>query len=48
MKILSISDIKEIEKYTIDTDGVTSIQLVERAARAIADEVAEYCMTILR
>lgn len=43
MKILSNSDIKEIEKYTIDHDGVTSIQLVDRAARAIADEVAGYC-----
>lgn len=43
MKILSNNDIKEIEKYTIDNDGVTSVQLVERAARAIADEVAGYC-----
>ena len=43
MKILSNNDIKEIERYTIDNDGVTSVQLVERAARAIADEVAGYC-----
>ena len=33
MKILSNNDIKEIERYTIDNDGVTSVQLVERAAR---------------
>ncbi len=43
MKILSNSDIKEIERYTIDNDGVTAVLLVERAANAIADEVAAYC-----
>ena len=43
MKILSNNDIKEIERYTIDNDGVTSVQLVERAARAIADDPAGYC-----
>ena len=31
MKILSNSDIKDIAKYTIDNDGVTSVQLVEHA-----------------
>lgn len=42
MKIFSSKDIDEIEKYTIEQEGVTSIELIERAAEEIANEVYEH------
>ena len=39
MKIFSNKDIYEIERFTIEQEGVSSIELIERAAEGIANEV---------
>lgn len=39
MKILSNPEIQTIERETIETDGVTTVEMIERVAEAIADEV---------
>ena len=40
MKILSARQFKELDRFTIENEPVASIDLMERAAVAIADEVA--------
>ena len=39
MKIFNNTTIKAIDKATIEIDGVTSLELVERAAEAITCEI---------
>lgn len=39
MKILSGQEIKNIERETIEAQGITSVELVERVGRAVADEI---------
>ena len=39
MKIFSTQDIREIEKYTIENEPISSIDLMERASSAIACEI---------
>ena len=41
MKIFSTEQIKKIERYTIDNEGISALQLVERVAEGIAAEVVE-------
>ena len=35
MKILTCTQIRELDKYTIDTEPIQSIDLMERAAKAL-------------
>ena len=39
MKILSSSQLKELDKYTIEHEPIASIDLMERAARALTDAI---------
>ena len=39
MKIFTNDQIRSIEKYTIENEGVTSDELIERAAAAITCEI---------
>lgn len=39
MKLFFTKDIKEIDTLTIKEEGITSIELMERAAHAVADEI---------
>lgn len=39
MKILSATQLKEIDAYTIEHEPVSSIDLMERASRAVTDEI---------
>ena len=39
MKIFSAVQLKKAEAYTIEKDSITSTDLMERAAKAVADEV---------
>lgn len=39
MKIFTTSEIKAIERYTMETEHITSLDLIERAAEAIASEI---------
>src|ERR1700756_1067724 len=41
MKILSAQQIREADKYTIENEPVTSIDLMERAAKACASRIAD-------
>ena len=45
MKIFTSSQIKELDKYTIEHEPVKSIDLMERAARAVADAIMERWMS---
>lgn len=40
MKILSAGQLKELDRYTIENEPVASIDLMERASMAVADEIA--------
>lgn len=39
MKIFTASDIREIDRATIENEGIASIDLMERAASAITFEI---------
>lgn len=39
MKIFTNSEIRQIDQYTIEHEDIKSIELVERVARAVADEI---------
>ncbi len=39
MKIFTTKELRDIDKYTIEKDGVTSIELIERVAEAISCEI---------
>ena len=39
MKIFTTNEIRRIEEYTIKVDGITEIELMERAASAVAFEI---------
>lgn len=39
MKIFTNSEIRQIDQYTIEREGVTPLELIERVARAVADEI---------
>lgn len=41
MKILAASQIKEVDSYTIDTEPISSVDLMERASAAFADKIEE-------
>ncbi len=41
MKIFSNNEIKQIEQFTIEQEGISSTELIERAAEGIASEVFE-------
>lgn len=41
MKIFPTDKIKKIDRYTIENEPIASIDLMERAARAIAREITE-------
>ena len=41
MKILTGAQIHELDKYTIEHEPVASIELMERAARAITNAICE-------
>ncbi len=41
MKILSNEDIKEVEQKTLEESGLTSLDLVERVARALTGEICQ-------
>lgn len=43
MKIFTSAQIQELDKYTIEHESITSIDLMERAATALAKEIAEFC-----
>lgn len=43
MKIFCTSDIKELDAYTIKHEPIASIDLMERAARALTDAILEMC-----
>lgn len=40
--VVSGHQMKQIDQYTIDTIGIPSLVLMERAALAVADEISEY------
>ncbi len=40
MKIFTTQEIKEIDNYTIEHDGVSSIELIERVAEGVACEIS--------
>ena len=42
MKILSASQIKEADQYTIKQEPIPSINLMERAARQLTDALLNY------
>lgn len=44
MKILSNEEIRIIKERTLEAQGITSIELIERAAAAIAKEIKPYCV----
>ena len=39
MKLFSANEIKEIDRYTIENEPISSLDLMERAASAIACEI---------
>ena len=39
MKIFTNSEIRQIDQYTIENEGVTSLELIDRVARGVADEI---------
>ena len=39
MKILSATQLKAMDAYTIEHEPITSINLMERASRAVADKI---------
>ena len=39
MKILTASQFKQIDAYTIEHEPISSIDLMERAATALADQI---------
>lgn len=39
MKIFTAQEIREIDRYTIESEGISSLELIERAADAIACEI---------
>ena len=41
MKIFTSSDIREIDRKTVERDGITSWELMERAASLVAKEIME-------
>ena len=43
MKILSNEEIREIEQYTIETQGIDTLELIERVASAVVVEVKKLC-----
>ena len=43
MKILTNEEIRNIEKITIENQGITSLDLIERVAGAVANEVKRHC-----
>ncbi len=44
MKIFTNEEIREIDRYTIDVEGVPSIELIERVAEGVVDEIASRWM----
>ena len=40
MKLFTTDEIRAIERYTIETDGVSAMELIERVAEGVADEIA--------
>ncbi len=40
MKIFTTQEIREIEQYTIDTENVTTLELIERVAEGVSCEIA--------
>ena len=40
MKILTASQIHELDKYTIEHEPITSVKLMERAAEALAENIS--------
>jgi NAD(P)H-hydrate epimerase len=43
MKIFTSTQIKELDKYTIDHEPIKSVDLMERAARALTTAITEEC-----
>lgn len=41
MKLFTTSDIRAIDKQTVETEGVSSLELVKRAARGITEEITK-------
>lgn len=39
MKIFTNSEIRQIDSYTIEQEGVTSLELIERVAKGVTDEI---------
>lgn len=39
MKIFTTNEIRQIDKYTIENDGVSAMELIERVAEAVAAEI---------
>ena len=48
MKILTASQFKELDKYTIEHEPVASVDLMERAAKAIVTELEKRWKTTTR
>ena len=46
MKIFTGTQIKELDKYTIENEPIKSIDLMERAAKALTQAITEECNTI--
>ncbi|MDE6459282.1 MAG: bifunctional ADP-dependent NAD(P)H-hydrate dehydratase/NAD(P)H-hydrate epimerase, partial [Paramuribaculum sp.] len=40
MRIFNTEDIRAIDRRTIETDGISSIELIERVAQGVASEIA--------
>lgn len=48
MRIFTNKEIEDIERFTIEQEGVSSLELIERAAEGIAAEVFEHWRTDVR
>ncbi len=40
MKLFTTDEIRAIDRHTIEQEGVPAIQLIERVAEGVADEIA--------
>ncbi|MDE6529109.1 MAG: bifunctional ADP-dependent NAD(P)H-hydrate dehydratase/NAD(P)H-hydrate epimerase, partial [Muribaculaceae bacterium] len=40
MKLFTTEEIRAIDRYTIEQEGVPSLELIERVAEGVADEIS--------
>ena len=45
MKIFTSAQIKELDRYTIEHEPIPSIDLMERAAKALTDGITPYLLS---